>query len=212
MIGIINYGMGNLASVRNALEKLGIACRICESPEAAEPCDRLILPGVGAFGHAMQNLQAAGWFSFLQRACLRERRPFLGICLGMQLLFEYSLENGRHTGLGFIKGGVEPFAATGMNLRIPHMGWNAVEVLPKSRLLPTSFLENLAEPPTVYFVHSFYCQPKEISVVSGVCDYGIRFAAMLECGNLMACQFHPEKSQKIGFEILRNFSSIGFVA
>jgi imidazole glycerol-phosphate synthase subunit HisH len=208
MIGILNYGMGNLASVRNALEKLMIDCRICTLPEEAEDCASLILPGVGAFGQAMMNLHAHGWVPFLKRTCLEEKRPILGICLGMQLMFTYSHENGWHEGLGFIPGGVEPFAKEGVNLRVPHMGWNNLEIAPSSRLLPQRSLELFSEPPCFYFVHSYYCQPRDNSVVTARCAYGLSFAAIVERENIMACQFHPEKSQNSGVEILRNFASL----
>lgn len=198
MIGIIDYGMGNLQSVQNALDSLDIASAILESPEDAGSCDRLILPGVGAFGHAIANLKKAGWIEPI-RSWAAEGKPFLGICLGMQLLAEKGTEFGDNEGLGLIPGLISHLEAG--TLVVPHMGWNSL-----SQISSHPVLQGVAEGSDVYFVHSFAFRT-EPEHVAAWCDYGERFAAIVAKGSVIGTQFHPEKSQAPGLAILRAFAS-----
>jgi imidazole glycerol-phosphate synthase subunit HisH len=206
MIAIVDYGMGNLRSVQKALEQVGSSATIVRTPEELARADKVILPGVGAFGDAMTNLRELGLADPLISAA-RSGRPFLGICLGLQLLFDVSYEEGEYTGLGVVPGRVLRFSFSGQSegasLKVPHMGWNAV-----SWAAPCPLLKGLASPQHFYFVHSYYVSPTDPSVTCGVCDYGGPFTAMIWRGNLFATQFHPEKSQKIGLAILRNFAGL----
>jgi glutamine amidotransferase len=198
MIGIIDYGMGNLQSVQNALDSLDIASAILESPEDAGSCDRLILPGVGAFGHAIANLKKAGWIEPI-RSWAADGKPFLGICLGMQLLAEKGTEFGDNEGLGLIPGLISHLEAG--TLVVPHMGWNSL-----SQISSHPVLQGVAEGSDVYFVHSFAFRT-ESEHVAAWCDYGERFAAIVAKGSVIGTQFHPEKSQAPGLAILRAFAS-----
>jgi len=208
MIAIVDYGMGNLRSVQKALEKLGHAAEVTSVPEVIASAERVILPGVGAFGAAMSHLNdATGGRPALADAVRRAAasgKPVLGICLGMQLLFAESEELGRHEGLGLIPGTVLKFDAAGdETLKIPHMGWNTLRFPRETRLF-----RGLEEGASVYFVHSFYCRPEDSSVTAAVCEHGLPFCAALETGNLFAAQFHPEKSGATGLKILDNFARL----
>lgn len=204
MLGIINYGMGNLASVQNALEYLQIPNRLISEPKEVCMCDRAILPGVGAFGEAMYKITKSGYIMELQEFAIIKQRPVLGICLGMQLLLDSSTEYGNFSGLGLIAGSVRSLADEIQNLPIPHVGWNDVTVTAESRLL-----DGIAESSrNFYFVHSYYCKVTERSVVTGQVSYGVNFDVMIEKGNIFGVQFHPEKSQKSGLELLRNFGKL----
>lgn len=199
MIAVIDYGVGNLFSLSSALRYLGLESRITRDAEEIEKADRVILPGVGAFGDAMQKLQSTGLVPVLRAEV--QKKPLLGICLGMQLLFEESLEYGRHPGLGLLKGQVVPMEGRlPERLKIPHMGWNALNVT-GGRLL-----EGL-DGQYVYFVHSFFGENCADSL-SAWTDYGIPVTAAVEQGNLFGCQFHPEKSGSVGLSILRRFAEI----
>ena len=199
MIAVIDYGVGNLFSLSSALRYLGLESRITRDAEEIEKADRVILPGVGAFGDAMQKLQSTGLVPVLRAEA--QKKPLLGICLGMQLLFEESLEYGRHPGLGLLKGQVVPMEGRlPEGLKIPHMGWNALNV-DGGRLL-----EGL-DGQYVYFVHSFFGENCADSL-SAWTDYGIPVTAAVEQGNLFGCQFHPEKSGSVGLSILRRFAEI----
>ncbi len=200
MIGIIGYGMGNLRSVANALEHLGAPCEVVETPERAREAEKLILPGVGAFGEAMSLLEAKGFVDALPELA-REGRPLLGICLGMQLLADVSSEHGEHRGLGLIKGSVERINADG--LRIPHVGWNAATATRTSTLF-----EGLPEEPTFYFVHSYELRTEAAEDLSATADYGGPVSAAVESGGVYGVQFHPEKSQVDGLALLRNFIAV----
>ncbi|MGQ9649181.1 MAG: imidazole glycerol phosphate synthase subunit HisH [Phycisphaerae bacterium] len=203
MIAIVDYGMGNLRSVQKALERVGASARIVSTPSEVAQAEKIILPGVGAFGDAMANLRQRNLVKPLIKAA-QSGRPFLGICLGLQLLFDVSYEGGQYEGLGIIPGRVLRFDFSGRpdatGLKVPHMGWNQ---LVWTRSCP--LLEGLTSPQYFYFVHSYYVSPVDSSVACGLCDYGGPFTAMIRRDNLYATQFHPEKSQKVGLRILENF-------
>ncbi|MCK5584789.1 imidazole glycerol phosphate synthase subunit HisH [Candidatus Bipolaricaulota bacterium] len=199
MIGIVDYGMGNLESVRKALATVGFDSQWIRQPADFSACDRIVLPGVGAFGRAMDNLRQSGLIEPLRHA-INEGRPFLGICLGLQLLFDTSVEHGKHRGLGLVAGRVKQLPDT---VRVPHVGWNTVGQPRKSRLFT-----GIRDQTHFYFVQSYYVEPANPSVVAGTTDYGASFAAAIEQDNLFAVQFHPEKSQQAGLELLANFGRI----
>jgi glutamine amidotransferase len=195
--------MGNVRSVYNALDALALDARITADPKEVADADRLILPGVGAFGDAMGNLRARGLTEILTREVIERKKPFLGICLGMQLLAESSSEHGEHAGLGWLKASVARFRLSGNGFKVPHMGWN--DVTPR---LAHPVLHGLREGQFVfYFVHSFHMNCVNPGDVAASCDYGYPFAAAVARENIFATQFHPEKSQDNGLQILRNFAS-----
>lgn len=198
MIGIIDYGAGNLQSVEKALRFIGCSCRTVASPQDLAGVRAAVLPGVGAFGQAMRSLRAAGLDQAI-RDFAAEGRPFLGICLGLQVLFESSEESPGEAGLGLLKGQVRRLPADS-GLKIPHIGWNSLEIR-----RPGWLLRGLKPEPYVYFVHSYYLQARE-DVVTAEASYGAVIHAAVEKGNLAACQFHPEKSGGLGLDILRNFA------
>lgn len=196
-IGIIDYGMGNLRSVMNAMEELGAECSLLDRPESLADFPRLILPGVGAFGDAMANLRARGLEKALQ--AVAGRIPILGICLGMQLMCKSSQEGGFNEGLGWIDAEVVPLP-NGGDLKIPHMGWNDLQIRQ-----PGPLLAGLAEDTDVYFVHSLQVVCRDPRDVAATCRYGVEFTAAFSRGPFHGTQFHPEKSQKAGLRILANF-------
>lgn len=199
-IGIINYGMGNLTSVKNAIEFIGGKAVILNSSEELSSVGKAILPGVGAFGMAIQNLRNTNWENVIL-SFASEEKPLLGLCLGMQLLLNESDEHGIHKGLGLVSGKVSSLEKQVHDLPVPHMGWNNLHFKNESPLIkdldPT---EN-----DVYFVHSYYCKLDNPAEVIATCDYGIEIDVMLQKGNIFGCQFHPEKSQKNGLQIMENF-------
>ncbi|MGQ9656351.1 MAG: imidazole glycerol phosphate synthase subunit HisH [Fimbriimonadales bacterium] len=213
MIAIVDYGMGNLRSVQKALEHLGATTHITHKPADLGTADAIVLPGVGAFGAAMQRLNEAGLTPALKRA-IEAGKPFLGICLGLQLLFESSSESPGVSGLGVLRGRVVGFAETPhFPLRIPHIGWSRLRIAqpdcPLWRDVPDSAY--------VYFVHSYYAVPEpagdgaihgDASPITAYCEYGVRFACAVSTGNLHAVQFHPEKSSETGLQILCNFLAL----
>ena len=200
MIGIIDYGVGNLFSLCSSCRAIGEEAFVSGHAAELSKADRLILPGVGAFADAAEKLRTTGMADFV-RTQAAEGKPLLGICLGMQLLFEKSYEYGCHEGLGLLAGQVVPMAGRlPKELKIPHMGWNALEVR-GGRLL-----EGL-DGQYVYFVHSFFAEGCEASLAA-VTEYGIPITAAVEQGNVFGCQFHPEKSGNVGLSILRKFAGI----
>ena len=210
-IGIVDYGMGNLRSVSKALETLGFPVRVSGSPMELSLCRGIVLPGVGAFRDCMENLARQGLLPFLKDV-LRDGRPFLGICLGLQVLFSGSEEFGRHEGIGFLPGKVVRFppgmAAPGFApgsspQKVPHMGWNRVEFT-----MDHPVLRGVPLGSYFYFVHSYYVRPDEPAVVACRTSYGVDFAAGVGKGNLLAVQFHPEKSQVAGLALLANFGRL----
>lgn len=202
MLAVIDYGAGNLRSVLHALHHLGVAdLQLVQSPAEFAGAEKIILPGVGAFGAGMQQLHAQKLVEPL-RERVRDGVPYLGICLGMQFLFECSDEMGEHEGLGLLPGGVTRFPAF-EDLKVPHMGWNRLNVMRESALL-----SNLPEEAYAYFVHSYYCKPARAEDVLITVDYGLSFTAGVERGPIFGVQFHPEKSQRTGLQILKNFLEI----
>jgi imidazole glycerol-phosphate synthase subunit HisH len=197
-IAVIDYGMGNLRSVLNALEAIGAAAELVSTPDAVGGADRLILPGVGAFGDGMRNLRARGFVEAMPDL-LEGGRPLLGICLGMQMLASSSEEHGDHDGLGLVPGTVRRLSP-GDGLRVPHVGWNAVRPHGTSGLLGAGPGEQ-----TFYFVHSYHFVADRPQYVTGVAEYGSDVAAVVERGRVMGAQFHPEKSQRDGLALLRRF-------
>ncbi len=199
MIAIIDYGMGNLRSVQKAFEKIGATARIVPFPRDLANARGIVLPGVGAFGQAMENLRAIGWIEPLRDACARGV-PFIGICLGMQLLFESSEEMGRHEGLGILRGEVKRFNG---ELKVPQMGWNQIHIQQSSPLL-----RDVIDGSYAFFVHSYYCVPRDPEIVLATTEYGTEFVSVVGRGNIFGAQFHPEKSQSVGLKMLENFASI----
>lgn len=200
MVVVVDYGMGNLRSVSKALEALGASVRVSSDPAEVGQAEQLILPGVGAFPAAMRELTARKLAEPV-KAHIAAGKPYLGICLGLQLLFERSEEGGGAAGLGVLCGTVTRLP-DGAARKIPHMGWN--QVAPAQRQA-CPLLQGMAPDSFVYFVHSYYAQPADRSVVALETDYGVRFASMVWRQQLYATQFHPEKSQAVGLRVLENF-------
>lgn len=195
---IIDYGAGNLRNVQKAFEAVGVAATISASPEDVAAADKLLLPGVGAFGEAMRRLRKHALDEAICDAVERGT-PLLGICLGLQLLFDESEELGQYEGLGFFPGSVRRFD---IDLKVPHIGWNEVHVQRQHPLLA-----GLPAEPYGYFNHSFYVAPDNTELVLATTDYGIDFACICGRDNVMGIQFHPEKSQEVGLTLLRNFAT-----
>src|SRR5215470_4197249 len=198
MIAIIDYGMGNLRSVQKGFEHVGFSADVTRDVGKITSARGVVLPGVGAFQACMENLDRFGLIQPI-REVVRQKKPFLGICLGFQLLFSESEEFGRQKGLDLFAGKVVGFCP-GEDLKVPHMGWNRIEKKTNS-----PFLEGIASGDYVYFVHSFYVVPNDRSIVATTTDYGDSFASSIATDTLFACQFHPEKSQELGLRILANF-------
>lgn len=199
MIAIIDYGVGNLASVRNAFIKLGHEAVISSSREQILQADRVVLPGVGAFADAMNNLSRLALDETVKQV-IAAGTPLLGICLGLQLLFTEGEEHGIHPGLGIIKGKVKKFDLP-RAYKVPHMGWN--QVFPRGDSI---LFKGLPPGSHFYFVHSYYVLPQDDSVIAAHSDYGVDFVCAVEENNLMATQFHPEKSGRLGLQVLQNFA------
>ena len=197
MIVVVDYGMGNLRSVQKGFEKVGCDAIISSDAKKIENASKVVLPGVGAFRDCMRNLEERGLAEPVIRQ-IEKGKPFLGICLGLQLLFEESEEFGTYKGLGVIKGKVKRFPAMD-HLKVPHMGWNSVK---KTKEIP--FLADIKDESYFYFVHSYYIEPEE-DVAATTTDYGLEFVSSIWKDNIFACQFHPEKSQSDGLKILKAF-------
>lgn len=198
MIAVVNYGLGNVASILGALERLGYPAVLTADPQTLAAATKLILPGVGGFGEGMANLEARGLVAVLDRLVMGEGKPILGICLGAQLMARESEEFGHHPGLGWFDAPVTRLRPAG-DLRVPHVGWN--ELMPT---VPSALLGGIPAGALFYFVHSFAI-PADSADVVGVCDYGGPFAAALQRDNIHAVQFHPEKSQQHGLTLLDGF-------
>lgn len=198
MIAIIDYDAGNIKSVEKALQYLGQDVKITDDPQEILAADKVILPGVGAFGDAMDNLRRKGLDQVIYQV-VEKKTPFLGICLGLQLLFERSEESPGVEGLGILPGEIVRIPA-GEGLKIPHIGWNSLHLENNGRLF-----QGIDEQAYVYFVHSFYLKAKEEECVKASAEYGVRIHASVEKDNVFACQFHPEKSSDVGLRILKNF-------
>ncbi len=201
MIVIVDYGMGNLRSVEKAIASIGASSVISNDPDAISKADKLVIPGVGAFGDCMKNIRAYGIEDAVKQS-IAKGMPVIGICLGMQMLFEDGDENPGVKGLGLMKGSVKGFdhnLSAGKGLKIPHMGWNIVRQIKKSFLF-----EGIPDKSYFYFVHSYYPSPVE-DVSIGITDHGIDFTSVIQKDNVVATQFHPEKSQANGLKLLSNF-------
>jgi imidazole glycerol-phosphate synthase subunit HisH len=198
MVIIIDYGMGNLRSVQKAIEAVGSAAEITSDPDRVQQASKVILPGVGAFGDAMAELRRTGLGDAFC-AAVQAGKPCLGVCLGLQLLFDSSTEDGEHAGLGLLPGRVVRFAPR-PGLKVPHMGWNTLRVR-----RPAPLLAGQGPSPSVYFVHSYHAVPQNPDDVAAEADYPDPFAAVVWRDNLTACQFHPEKSQAVGLAMYANF-------
>ena len=201
MIALIDYGIGNLRSVEKALAAVGADVQLASAPEVIRAADKVVLPGVGAFGDGMAGLRQRGLEAVIETV-LQEGKALLGICLGMQLLFEVSYELGEHRGLGLLPGEVRKFERG--DLKVPQTGWNQVRAEKDSPLL-----SGLAPNSYAYFNHSYYCEPANREDILASSEYGVRYAAVVGRGRLYGVQFHPEKSQAVGLQILRNFVERG---
>jgi glutamine amidotransferase len=199
MIAIVDYGIGNLRSVQKALQRVGATAVVTGDPAALDAAQAVILPGVGAFGDGMSLLQARKLVEPVLRQVDRDK-PLLGICLGMQLLFEESEEMGRHRGLGLLPGRVVRFPED--DLKVPHIGWNQL------RVRKGMLLDGVANGAHAYFVHSYYAAPEEPADVLATTEYGIEFASVVGRGKVLGAQFHPEKSQEVGLRLLSNFARL----
>lgn len=201
MIAIIDYDAGNIKSVEKALAALSAETMVTRDAEIILRADKVILPGVGSFGDAMEKLHRYGLVSVI-RQVIDRGTPFLGICLGLQLLFESSEESPGVAGLGILEGKILRIPEQD-DLKVPHIGWNSLRFPNKGRLFA-----GIPEEPYVYFVHSYYLEAKDAGIVTAVSEYGVQIHASVECGNVFACQFHPEKSSDTGLSILRNFVNL----
>ena len=200
MIAIIDYGMGNLRSVSKAFEAVGHQAIVARDAATIRNASHIVLPGVGAFGDCMSNLKQYGLIEPI-RAAIRSGKPFLGICLGFQLLFTESEEFGRHEGLNIFPGKVRAFSKD-RTLKVPHMGWNQVHV---QRSCP--LFQEIADGTDWYFVHSFFVDPSDKEITATTTTYGVPFTSSIWKDNVMACQFHPEKSQTVGLQLIKNFGA-----
>ncbi|ULA59285.1 MAG: imidazole glycerol phosphate synthase, glutamine amidotransferase subunit with HisF [Nitrospira sp.] len=200
MIAIIDYGMGNLRSVSKAFEAVGHQAIVTREPSVIANASHVVLPGVGAFGDCMANLERYELIAPIYTA-IQSGKPFLGICLGLQLLFTESEEFGTHKGLGVIPGRVKKFVLHA-SLKVPHMGWNDIRIM-----RPAPIFAGIAPGSYCYFVHSYYVEPTDAAVVATVTDYGAPFASAVWKDNVVACQFHPEKSQAVGLQMIKNFGA-----
>lgn len=202
MIAIIDYDAGNLKSVEKALQFLGKDAVITRDPDTIRQAEKVILPGVGAFGDAMKKLQEYQLIDLIKEAA-DSKKPFLGICLGLQLLFEESEESPGVAGLGILKGKIKRIPDK-EGLKVPHIGWNSLKFMNDGKLF-----QNLPDESYVYFVHSYYLEAAEEQIVKATTEYGVCIHASVEKDNIFACQFHPEKSSETGLQILKNFAEIG---
>ena len=202
MIAIVDYEMGNLRSVQQGFETVGHHAVVTRDPHMLEQATHVVLPGVGAFGECVKNLQRFHLIDPLRRT-IAQGKPFLGICMGMQVLFSESEEFGVHRGLNILRGKVKRFPSGSVpSLKIPHVGWNTIQV---KRPLP--LFDGIASETHVYFVHSYYVEPEDPDVVCTETPYGFPFVSSVVKGKIFACQFHPEKSQKAGLRLLQNFGA-----
>ncbi len=200
IVGIVDYGLGNIASVRAAIERVGGTPVFIRDGDAVPHCDRLVIPGVGAFADGMGKLAGRGLLPVLNELVIVRKMPVLGICLGFQMLARRSLEFGATNGLGWIDADVLPLKPNDPALRVPHVGWNDVQIRSRDGLF-----KNVPDNALFYFVHSFYMQCDSTDDAVGICDYGQSMAVAVERANIFGTQFHPEKSQKHGLTVLKNF-------
>jgi len=201
-IAVIDYGMGNISSVKNSFIKAGADIRVTADPAAIDGASAVILPGVGAYRDAYLNLKDRGLIGIIDNVI--GKKPFLGICLGMQLLFDYSMEDGKNRGLGIFKGSVQKIPA---GVKIPHMGWNQIDIKKKD----SRILSGIDSGEYFYFVHSYHAVPDDPSIISSTAKYGSDLVASVEAGNIFGFQFHPEKSSTLGQVLVKNFIKIAEV-
>ena len=201
MIAVIDYGLGNLRSVSKALEAVGAEVEVTNNSERIAEAKAIVLPGVGAFHRGVENLKSLGIVPSIFKA-IGEGKPFLGICLGLQLLFAESAEHGRPKGLDIIKGRVKRFSA---DVKVPHMGWNSIKLKIKNEKCKMKIFEGIPEESYFYFVHSYYVEPENKDVIAATTDYGKEFVSAVNKENVWGVQFHPEKSADLGLKILENF-------
>lgn len=202
-IAIIDYGIGNLRSVQKAFESFGASAQLVSDADAIQRASKVVLPGVGAFKDCVQALQASGCTPAVLDH-INSGKPFMGVCVGMQMLFDVGFEDGEHKGLGVLKGKVVRFDVDQtMGLKVPHMGWNQL-----TARKPSPLLRDLPVSAGVYFVHSYHCVPEDEEIIATTTDYGRPFVSSVWRENVLATQFHPEKSQTIGLQILANFASL----
>ena len=204
MIAVVDYGTGNLRSVQKALEAVGAKAKITASARDLEICDKIVFPGVGAFGSAMKELKRRNLVGPIRDA-ISAGKPFLGLCLGLQLLFEKSEEAPGVRGLCVLKGEVKRFRRSKESLKIPHMGWNTIARNTKYEIRTTKVLKNIPSGSFMYFVHSYYVRPKDKQITLTTTNYGIDFVSGIRKDSVYGFQFHPEKSQELGLRILKNF-------
>lgn len=200
VIAIVDYGMGNLKSVEKAFMKIGAPVKVTQAPADIDMASAVVLPGVGAFADCMGNLREKGLLDAILKA-IEKGKPYLGICLGLQILFEESEEFGPSKGLGIIPGRVKRFSFQDRTLKIPHMGWNSIKITKRSPILKA-----IPDDSYFYFVHSYYVEPSDASVISTITEYGHPFVSSIWKDNIMATQFHPEKSQTLGVKLLESFA------
>lgn len=201
-IAIVDYGMGNVRSVVNAFEYVGAEVKLSNDPKDLRDAAGIVVPGQGAFRDCIQCLKQKRFTLILEEEVKQKGKPYLGICLGLEILADKSYEGGEFSGLGWIPGVIKKFDLPA-KFKVPHLGWN--DVITEK---PTSLLANLSDPPCFYFAHSYYLEPTNSRVVIASCDYGIKFAAAVQQENIFAVQFHPEKSQKDGLQLIKNFAEI----
>jgi glutamine amidotransferase len=204
MIAIIDYGMGNLGSILNMLKRIGTQAVISSDAHVIDAADKIILPGVGAFDNGMQKLESSGLRVLLEESVLQNKKPILGICLGMQLM-THSSEEGTRPGLGWVEAITKRFNFTGdkINLKVPHMGWNHIRCLRPHKITTGLDLES-----RFYFVHSYYVDSSDESIVLAKSNHGFEFDSIIQKDNIIGVQFHPEKSHKFGMTLLKNFSEM----
>jgi len=201
-IAVVNYNMGNIKSVENAFKKIGAEIKTTCNAEVVRNASAVVLPGVGAFRDAIGNLKSLNLVDIILETVLKGK-PFLGICIGLQILFEYGMEGGRSKGLGVLKGRVEKIP---QGVKIPHMGWNRVKILKKN----SRIFEGIRDDESFYFVHSYHVICPDKAMIGSTTDYGIEIVSSVESQNLFAVQFHPEKSSTSGLKMLKNFTDIAF--
>lgn len=203
IIGLIDYGSGNFTSVLNAFEYLQLKVTRITAPEQMTDVSHLVLPGVGAFAAAMRKLECLHLVEELRRQLMEHQKPFLGICVGMQLLASLGHEFEEYPGLGFVPGAVKRIPAEQHDLLLPHIGWNELNLM-----RPSPLFTGISDRPIFYFVHSYHMQPQMQQTVLATCRYGVEVVAVIESGNIYGVQFHPEKSQHDGLRLLRNFAAL----
>lgn len=204
MIAIVDYGVGNLRSVQKAMERVGVIGVVTNDRQVIRDAPGIILPGVGAFGDAVDTLRGTGLDEVVLER-VEQQTPLLGICVGMQMLFDESEEMGLHRGLGLLAGRVARFAP---GLKVPHIGWNQIHPRVMADGAPSPLLKGIREGDYAYFVHSYYPVPASESVVLATTDYGIEFVSAVGAGRIFGIQFHPEKSQDVGLRLLKNFAEV----